>query len=373
MPFSVTGWAPSQLLNGIPSAIPSWEDYWKQQEAAGNAIPLSLLHSGQFYDFPTGTNPSDVRIAHGDTAENYNAGIAPNSGVFASADPREIADFNSAQRDTSWQGIGRVAALVGGGAALGATAWGQSIPGAAGGATAGGGATTFPLATGGPVSVSPLAGAGGGVAAGGNALAAGGGAVPFSTGGIAKWFPYIMEGANALLGYRAAGQAADASEAGSMAAIAEGARQYDQSRSDQMPWLVSGRNALAELDDPNGFTASPDYNFVRSEGIRDIGNSFAARGGALSGNALRAITDYGSNVASGEYGNWFSRRLNKAGMGADTASNLGALGANTAANAGNAYQNAGEARSSGILGKYGALANGANGAYNTYRWRRAGY
>jgi hypothetical protein len=108
----------------------------------------------------------------------------------------------------------------------------------------------------------------------------------------------------------------------------------------------------------DAFMASPDYNFRRDEGTRDIQGSFAARGGAQSGNALRALTDFSSNLASGEFGNWFNRQSNLAGIG-QTATNTSAqVGQNTAANVGNALTNYGNARASGYLAQ-GNLFNNA--------------
>ena len=46
---------------------------------------------------------------------------------------------------------------------------------------------------------------------------------------------------------RAAGKAADAQNAGNNAAIAEQRRQYDQTRTDMMPWLSAGTGALGQL------------------------------------------------------------------------------------------------------------------------------
>lgn len=109
-----------------------------------------------------------------------------------------------------------------------------------------------------------------------------------------------------------------------------------------------------------GFTASPDYQFRRDEGMRDLGNSFAARGGAFSGNALRALTDYNSNLASGEYGNWFNRRAALAGMGQTAVQNVGNATQNYANAASNAHQAQGDARASGILGAANSLSNSIN-------------
>ncbi len=129
-----------------------------------------------------------------------------------------------------------------------------------------------------------------------------------------------------------------------------------------------------------GFFASPDYNFRRQEGQRDIGNSFAARGGAFSGNALKALAEYNSNLASGEYGNYFNRLagLMDAGQGgtaqtahagANMANNISSTLGNTANMIGNNAMAAGNARASGIQGKYNALADGigfAGGMFGSY-------
>jgi hypothetical protein len=363
-------WLPSHLDSYVGQAGleegPQWDALWKLEQEYRNSPELYRDPSGSsFFTFLAQKAPEYLPLIRNASTEAYDQrirnlaqqGVDRYQNLLAYEKDRAGIPY-PALVGLSAIGGGLGSAFAGGGAAAGSSTASLSsqfagmTPGLASGAgTAGGFAT-----------------------AGGNALAAGiGGGMPFSVAGVGKWLPYVLEGANALLGYRAAGKAADASEAGSMLAIAEGARQYDQSREDQMPWLTSGRNALAELDDPNAFQASPDYNFVRSEGIRDIGNSFAAQGGAMSGNAMRALTEYNTGLASGEYGNWFARRLNKAGMGADAATNIGALGANRAANAGNAYQNAGDARSSGILGRSAAIGNAMNGAYNTYRLRQLGF
>jgi len=68
---------------------------------------------------------------------------------------------------------------------------------------------------------------------------------------------------------------------------------------------------------PSNFQASPDYNFRKNEGLGAVQNSAAAQGGLYSGNTLRDITDYASNLASGEYGNWFNREKDKYGINYD--------------------------------------------------------
>lgn len=106
------------------------------------------------------------------------------------------------------------------------------------------------------------------------------------------------------------------------------------------------------------FFTAPDYQFRLSEGQKGIDNIAAARGGALSGNAIRAQTQYASNLASGEYANYVNRLLAMMGMG-QTATQ-GAVQA--AQNYGNqSAQNSlyqGDARASGVVGGVNSLVDG---------------
>jgi hypothetical protein len=124
--------------------------------------------------------------------------------------------------------------------------------------------------------------------------------------------------------------------------------------------------------DYSSFFQSPDYTFRRNEGLRDVQNSFAARGGAQSGNALKALAEFNSNLAAGEFGNYFNRQSALAGIG-QSATNAGAAyGANAANGISNALTNAGDARASGILGQAAALNNGAQTFANNWLYRRGG-
>jgi hypothetical protein len=160
-----------------------------------------------------------------------------------------------------------------------------------------------------------------------------------------------------LLEADGAKDAARASAAGSAAALAENRRQYDTTRQDMLPWLEAGQGALGRLNDPNAFTQSPGYNFVRNEGQRGIENSFAARGGAASGNALRALSEFNTGLASQEHNNWWNQQAGMAGLGQTSAQNLGSFGANAAANAGGFMQNQANERASGIAGQTNAWTN----------------
>lgn len=173
----------------------------------------------------------------------------------------------------------------------------------------------------------------------------------------------------ALIGGVASSRAAKQQQKGYDAATAEQARQYDQTREDFAPWRDTGRSALdrlgrASTGDFSDFTASPSYEFVRDEGQRNMGNSFAARGGAFSGNALRALTEFNQNLASTEYGNWWNRQAGLAGVGQSATQSTAQAGQNAANNIASNYIGAGNARASGVMGMNDAIQGGiGNWAY----------
>jgi hypothetical protein len=356
-----------------------------------NATGQAQLHYG------AGQNPY---FGFGDSAQGYNGGDAPNSGMFISADPNAISDYQSHRSDVVDRGIASVAALVGGTALGGALSGGAAPPAYTGATTAAGLPTGAAAAAGGgvgtlagavpAVGASPGLVAGLGAAGATNALTGSGGSVLDSSGSaipgtdlsglggavggnfLENWLPYITGGINTLLGNQAAGKASDAEIAAYQAAIDEQRRQYDTTRADLQPWMTAGQGALNRLQDPNAFQASPGYQWARSEGQRDIGNSFAARGGAASGNALKALSEFNTGLAQQDYGNWWNQQAGLAGVGQTAGTNLGQFGQQSAANTGNYLAGQGASRASGVLGKYGSLAQGLNDGVSNWLYRRRG-
>lgn len=93
------------------------------------------------------------------------------------------------------------------------------------------------------------------------------------------------------------------------------------------PYADSGLNAISRLDrfaggDQSQFMADPGYQFVRAEGTRDVGNTFAAKGGAFSGNALKALAEFNQGLASREVGNWWDRNRDLVGIGMTGTNNI---------------------------------------------------
>lgn len=164
---------------------------------------------------------------------------------------------------------------------------------------------------------------------------------------------------------KAAGQQVDSANQ----AIAGYNTQYAETRNNLAPWLQSGRNALAQLQNPiKNFLASPDYEFRRNEGMRGIQQSAAAKGSLYSGNALKALNEYNSNLASQEFGNYFNRQSQLADRGQNAAANQGAFGAQNAGFVGNALMDAGNAQASGTVGAANSLTEGLSRASDVYQY-----
>lgn len=199
---------------------------------------------------------------------------------------------------------------------------------------------------------------------------------------------------NAQVG--AANRAADLQRQTAQEQLALQKRMYEEGVSRQQPWLSAGQNALAKLSAASDYTpfgmqqfqADPGYGFRMSEGLKALDRQAAARGGLISGGALKAAERYGQGLASDEYQNAFNRyqaerqaRLGPlqslAGVGQTTAQQLGAAGQNYASQAGNiamgsagaigeAYQNAANARASGYVGQANALSSALGGIGSSY-------
>jgi hypothetical protein len=129
------------------------------------------------------------------------------------------------------------------------------------------------------------------------------------------------------------------------------------------------------------FQQDPGYAFRMSEGLKALDRQAAARGGLISGAALKASQRYGQDMASNEYTNAFNRyQTNRAnqlnplqslmGAGQTAANTLGAAGQNYANQAGEAYMGAGNARASGYVGQGNALAGAINQGINAYGYNQ---
>lgn len=173
---------------------------------------------------------------------------------------------------------------------------------------------------------------------------------------------------------KAAGKGADANAQAQMYGIDEQRRQYDQSRTDMMPWLTAGQGALGQMQALNSgdfsqFHESPDYQFTFSEGQRALDQGAAARGGLFGGGNTRDTIKYGQGMASQQYNSFYNKLQSMAGQGQTTAGGLGQLGAQMAGNIQQGYGNIGAGRQSAYNQKgqaWGDYANSLAGMMNYY-------
>jgi hypothetical protein len=215
------------------------------------------------------------------------------------------------------------------------------------------------------------------------------------TAGIASVGGSIVSG---LFGSNAASNAADASSAASAASIAEQRRQFDINQANQAPYLAAGTGAVNRLGagvaaggefgaaTPFNFqydqNADPGTAFRMSEGLKALDRSAAARGGLLSGAALKGIEQYGQGLASQEYQNAFNRYTTGfnantgernqlynriagvAGTGQTAVNQVGAQGANMAGNIGNTLMSNAANTGNAALASAGMRNSAFSGAGN---------
>ena len=163
------------------------------------------------------------------------------------------------------------------------------------------------------------------------------------------------------------------------------------------PYSMAGfdPNSLMRNFGAADFQTDPGYNFRLSEGLKALDRQAAARGGMMSGAALKAAGRYGQEAASQEYGNAFNRfqtnRASQAGLftdaynrnrtrqldefsrlgglmtsGQNAAAGTGASQAAFGSNAANLMSQGAQAMGQGVIGAGQAAAAGQMGAGNTY-------
>jgi hypothetical protein len=192
-------------------------------------------------------------------------------------------------------------------------------------------------------------------------------------------------GGSALLGASAAKSAASTQAAAADRAAELQNAQFQQTREDLAPYRAAGQTALNALTPlatnyqkfgMGQFQQDPGYGFRLAEGQKALDRSAAARGGLISGGALKAAQRYGQEMGSQEYTNAFNRyqternaQLNPlqslAGVGQTTSQQLGQFGATNAANVGNLMTGGAAASAAGQVGAANAFTGGL-GTYINY-------
>ena len=230
------------------------------------------------------------------------------------------------------------------------------------------------------------AGAAGAAGAGAGAGAAGIAGVGSGLGSYATPAAIVASG---LLGANTAKSAADTQAQSAKTANELMYKMYQEQKGLQEPFRGAGLTAQNRLLDLLGlskntgtegfgryakdfgmpdFTADPGYGFRLSEGQKALERQAAARGGLISGSALKAATRFGQEMGSQEYTNAYNRyQTNRANQlaplgsllssGQAAASNTGAAAGSYGAGAGGNITGAGAASAAGQIGSTNALTD----------------
>ena len=174
---------------------------------------------------------------------------------------------------------------------------------------------------------------------------------------------------------------------------------YDSQKALQEPYRAAGITAQNRLLDYLGlsantgqadygkyagdfgmadFQADPGYAFRLSEGQKSLDRQAAARGGLISGGALKAATRYGQEAGSQEYGNAYNRyqtnRTNQLqplgnlmASGQSAASNVGSAAGQYGTNAANLINQGGQATAAGQLGIGNTINNAIGAGVSAYQ------
>lgn len=159
--------------------------------------------------------------------------------------------------------------------------------------------------------------------------------------------PFVGSAAGGILG--AAGGAAAQSASGAQA-LNQLESMYGDTKNNFAPYLDLGKQGAATLGtdldslispikmDQATLETTPGYQFNKQQGLESVQNSFAARGLADSGAAMKGAANYATGLADSTYqqqfqnailnqNNAFTRLMGVTGVGTNSATSLGNIGA----------------------------------------------
>jgi hypothetical protein len=177
---------------------------------------------------------------------------------------------------------------------------------------------------------------------------------------------------------RAARKAADTQAAAADRAMAQELAMYEQGREDLAPYRELGYTALGDIESRIPYFTSqfgdeqlaqyldPSMAFRQRLGEQSTARLANVGGGALSGNTMRALNEFGQNLASTEYGNAFNRFQTERGNIYNTLANIAGMGQQSVNTGVQAGQNLAAQQTGLITGQAAAQAAGGVGAANAY-------
>jgi hypothetical protein len=106
------------------------------------------------------------------------------------------------------------------------------------------------------------------------------------------------------------------------------------------------------------FRNSTGYQFRLGQGMDAVNSGYAGAGTLKSGAAMKAINDYGQNMASGEFANYMGMLGNQQGVGFNAASAQAGVSQNMGNSLAQIAMNKGENAANAALSKTNGFANG---------------
>jgi hypothetical protein len=159
----------------------------------------------------------------------------------------------------------------------------------------------------------------------------------------------LMDAVGGILGTDKSGEAGDAMKAGAAAANAASQEALKQTRSDEQPYMQAGYGALSGMQDASfnhsfgqaDFQTQPGYQFSMQQGQQALERSAAAKGGALGGGTLKALTQFGQNTADQGYQQAFNNYQTDTSNRYNRLSTVAGMGQNAISTTAQANMNAG--------------------------------
>ena len=209
------------------------------------------------------------------------------------------------------------------------------------------------------------------------------------------------------IGASGAKSAADTQAQAQENASAQQMAMFNTITGQEQPFLNAGDGATTQLSSmlqPGGYlnnqnftpfsfdassvANSPGYQFAQQQGLNAVANNEAPNVGALSGPALKALTQFSTGTAAQYYNDYFNQALNKyatnfntqqtqqnnifsrlsaiAGLGQNAASNTGTAGTALGTGSAQALAGAGASQAAGTIGASNALSGAVGGIGNAF-------
>jgi hypothetical protein len=212
---------------------------------------------------------------------------------------------------------------------------------------------------------------------------------------------------SAVIGSNAAQSAANTQANAQNNATAEQQNMFNTIVGQEQPFMQAGQAATTQLGsllqpggylnnqttpqfsfNPSSITSSPGYQFAQQQGLNAVANNEAPNVGALSGPALKALTQFSTGTAEQYYNDYFNQAQSQfstnfnagqtqqnnifsrlsaiAGLGQNAASNTGTAGTALGTGIGQSIAAQGGSLAAGQVGSANALSSGVQGAGNAF-------